>query len=152
MADNAAKVASVAAALLSRRTSPTSDQAYGVVVGREVQVPPPDRRYTRDVDTYTSCSDLVQRARTRPSTTAISQLVLRGTLEYASTTLSSVLFFALLFGGVAVSALLALFEIEGEFNALVVGVSYFLVTVAIARSEHEPITPPWFCVSSVLYT
>lgn len=63
---------------------------------------------------------------------------------------SSVVFAALCFGGVAVSAALALVGIEEEFNALVVGVSYFLVTLAVARTEHEPITPLWFFLSSGL--
>lgn len=63
---------------------------------------------------------------------------------------SSVVFAALGFGGVAVSAALALVGIEEEFNALIVGVSYFLVTLAVARTEHEPITPLWFFLSSGL--
>ncbi len=63
---------------------------------------------------------------------------------------SSVVFAALCFGGVAVSAALALVGIEEEFNALVVGVAYFLVTLAVARTEHEPITPLWFFLSSGL--
>lgn len=77
-------------------------------------------------------------------------MALQCVLFFARVRRGSVLFCALFFGGVALSAALALLEIEGEFNALVVGASCFLITVAIARSEHEPITPVWFCVSSVL--
>lgn len=61
---------------------------------------------------------------------------------------SAVVFAALGFGSVAVSAALALVDVEAEFNALLVGVSLFLVTLAVRRSEHEPITPFWFFVSS----
>jgi len=61
---------------------------------------------------------------------------------------SAVVFAALGFGGVAVSAALAVVGIEDELNALVVGASLFLVTLAVRRGEHEPITPFWFFVSS----
>jgi hypothetical protein len=63
---------------------------------------------------------------------------------------SSVVFVALTFGSVAVSAGLALVGIEEELNALLVGVSLFLVTVAVTRTEHEPISPFWYFVSSGL--
>jgi hypothetical protein len=71
-------------------------------------------------------------------------------LYFATMRRGVVLFFALIFGGIALASALALLEVDEEFNALVVGVSYFLVTVAITRSKHEPITPFWFAVASVL--
>jgi hypothetical protein len=63
---------------------------------------------------------------------------------------SAVVFAALGFGGAAVSAALALVGIEDELNAVLVGVSLFLVTLAVRRSAHAPIAPFWFFVSSGL--
>lgn len=62
----------------------------------------------------------------------------------------SMLFFALLFGGLALSSTLALAEVDGEVIALVVGATYLLVAIALRRTEQEPLTPFWFFVSSSL--
>jgi hypothetical protein len=62
----------------------------------------------------------------------------------------SMLFFTLFFGGVALSSALALIDLDEELNALVVGTSYLLTSLALRRTEHEPLTPFWFFVSSSL--
>jgi hypothetical protein len=77
-------------------------------------------------------------------------MALQSVLLHARVRRSSIVFAALAFGSVAVSAALALVGIEEELNAFVVGVSMFLVTVAVTRTEHAPITPFWFFVSSGL--
>lgn len=63
---------------------------------------------------------------------------------------SAAAFAALAFGAAAVSAALALVDIDDEVNALVVGASLFLATLAVRRSVHAPIAPFWFFVSSGL--
>jgi hypothetical protein len=63
---------------------------------------------------------------------------------------NAIVFAALAFGAAAVSATLALVDVEEELNALVVGVSLFLATLGVRRGEHEPITPFWFFVSASL--
>lgn len=62
----------------------------------------------------------------------------------------AIVFVALAFGAAAVSAALALVDIDEELNALVVGAALFLVTLGVRRGEHEPITPFWFFVSASL--
>jgi len=63
---------------------------------------------------------------------------------------SAVVFAALCFGSAAVSAALVLVGIEEELNVVLVGTSLFLTTLGVARSEHAPIAPFWFFVSSGL--
>lgn len=62
----------------------------------------------------------------------------------------SVVFFTLVYGCLAVSSALAWIEVDWALNGLVVGISTFLVTLSVARSKHEPITPFWFFLSSAL--
>ena len=71
-------------------------------------------------------------------------------LVFASQGRGAPLFFALLFGVAAMSSALGLLDVDEELHALVVGVSTFLVTVAIARTRHAPITPPWYFASATL--
>ncbi|NOT31727.1 MAG: hypothetical protein HOP15_14875 [Planctomycetes bacterium] len=77
-------------------------------------------------------------------------MALQCVLFFARLRRGSMLFCALLFGGLALSSALALIGLDEELNALVVGTSYLLITMALARSEHEPLTPFWFFVSSAL--
>lgn len=77
-------------------------------------------------------------------------MALQCILLFARLRRGSMLFFALLFGGVALSSALALIDLDEELNALVVGTSYLLITLALRRTEHEPLTPFWFSVSSSL--
>ncbi len=77
-------------------------------------------------------------------------MALQCVLFFARLRRGSMLFFALLFGGVALSAALALIDLDEQLNALVVGTSYLLLTLSLRRTEHEPLTPFWFFVSSSL--
>ena len=77
-------------------------------------------------------------------------MALQCVLFFARLRRGSMLFSALFFGGLALSSALALVGLDEELNALVVGTSYLLVTIALARTEHGPLTPFWFFVSSSL--
>jgi hypothetical protein len=79
-----------------------------------------------------------------------SVMALQCALFFARLRRGLVLFFALAYGGLSAAAALELAGVDGEYGALIVGVSYLLVTVAIARSKHEPITPFWFGLSALL--
>ena len=75
-------------------------------------------------------------------------MAVQGALFAARVRRSSVVFATLLFGAIAVSAALALVDVDEEVNAIVVGLSLFLVTFGLTRTSYEPITPFWFFVSS----
>ena len=72
----------------------------------------------------------------------------QGALFSARVRRSSVVFVTLAFGAVALSAALALVDVDEEFNATVVGVALFLVTWGLTRTPYEPITPFWFGTSA----
>jgi len=77
-------------------------------------------------------------------------MAVQGALFAARVRRASVVFATLAFGAVALSAALALLEVDKEANASVVGVSLFLVTYGLTRTAYEPITPFWFFASSSL--
>jgi hypothetical protein len=60
------------------------------------------------------------------------------------------LFFTLLFGCAALGTVLELLDADPEVNGLVVGVTCFLVTVAVQRTPHAGITPFWYLVAAAL--
>jgi len=71
-------------------------------------------------------------------------------LSFARLRRATALFFALLFGCTALGTVLELVDAEPEVNGLVVGVTCFLVTVAVQRSKHAGITPFWYFVAAAL--
>ena len=71
-------------------------------------------------------------------------------LTFARQRRATALFFALLFGCTALGTVLELLDAAPETNGLVVGVTCFLVTVAVQRTEHEGITPFWYLVAAML--
>lgn len=75
-------------------------------------------------------------------------MAVQGALFAVRVRRSSVVFVTLAFGAVALSAALALVDVDEEFNATVVGVALFLVTWGLTRTPYEPITPFWFGTSA----
>jgi hypothetical protein len=75
-------------------------------------------------------------------------MTLQCVLLFARVQRSSIVFLALAFGALTIGAGLALVGIEEDLGGLVIGVSLFLITVAVARTDQAPITPFWYFVSS----
>jgi hypothetical protein len=71
-------------------------------------------------------------------------------LAFARHRRTTALFFALLFGCTALGTALELLDAELEWNGLVVGVTCFLVTLAVQRTKHAGITPFWYSVAAAL--
>ncbi len=71
-------------------------------------------------------------------------------LTFARLRRTTPLFFALLFGCTALGTALELLDAEPELNGLVVGVTCFLVTVAVQRTQHGGVTPFWYLVAATL--
>ncbi len=61
------------------------------------------------------------------------------------------LFIALAFGGATFSIAFDLMDIDYELNALIIGLSFMLLTYGIDKTVHRTITPFWYFIGSAVF-
>ena len=77
-------------------------------------------------------------------------MVTQATVTFFAKKQTSLLFIALTFGTCFFATAFDLLKVDGEFSAMIIGLSHLLICYKLSNSQHRPITGFWYFVGAIL--